>query len=371
MPWDVKGKVERRAEFVMRAEIGEESLSKLCREFKISRPTGYLWIKRYETEHTVRALQDKSRRPKTTPTKISPKLESQICALRKRYGWAGKKLSRLLEAKGISVSVPTIDRVIKRNDLTLEALSNTNAIKRFQREFSNELWQVDFKGPMYKQKWEPLSILDDHSRFALALDPVSTKQIPDVQRAFERVFRKYGIPQAILLDHGVPWWNNAQVRGLTRFSVWIMNQDIQLCFSGIRHPQTQGKIERFHRTLKQSAKHQGRISNWKHFFNSFVHEYNYIRPHEALSLKTPSQVYTKSSIAYNPNPKPFEYPNTSQVYKVDYQGRIKYQRKRIFISKALDGQSVWVQELSHSLIATYRNSIVREINLDSHLSTAF
>ena len=369
MPWQEKDLLKLRYDFVQRVYSGEK-VAPLCREYGISRPTGYLWLKRYRELPGVDSLRDRSHRPHTSPNKINNALEERICELREQYGWAGKKLQNLLEKEDKTVGVATVDRVIKRNGLLQEEDCHKPSLQRFEREHPNELWQMDFKGPMSKDsaKCEPLSVLDDHSRYALGVVPVQTKQTSEIKRAFVEIFSKYGVPNAILTDHGVPWWSNSNAQGLSKFSVWLMNQDLKLIFAAVRHPQTQGKVERFHRTLLQAVSRKGfptKFSQWKPLLKQITYEYNFIRPHESLQMKVPSECYSVSSKKYNPKPRAFEYGDDVKVKKVDSHGMICEKGKRLFVSQALAGQHVAMQNIENLMLITFRNSTIREIDFDT------
>jgi len=369
MPWQEKGILKLRYDFVQRVYSGEK-IAPLCREYGISRPTAYLWLKRYKESPGVDSLRNRSHRPHASPGKIDDALEERICQLREQYGWAGKKLQILLERENRTVGVATINRVIKRNGLLQEEDCHKPSLQRFERKHPNELWQMDFKGPMSRDdaKCEPLTVLDDHSRYALGVVPVRTKQTPDIQRAFIEIFSKYGVPEAILTDHGVPWWNTASVQGLSKFSVWLMNQDLKLIFGAVRHPQTQGKIERFHRTLRHAVSRRGfptKFSQWKPLLKQITYEYNFIRPHESLEMKVPSELYCASSKKYNPKPRAFDYGDEMKVKKVDSHGMIYENGKRLFVSHALVGQYVATRSIENLMLVTFRNSTLREIDFNT------
>lgn len=367
MPWQAKGKVRLRYEFVSRALSGEK-ITALCVEYKISRTTGHEWLKRYKSSRTILSLKDRSRRPYRSPTVTNPKVEKLVCRLRKKYGWGGRKLKVILAKKEITLPAVTINRIIARNGLLIAEDCHRPAPNRFERELPNELWQVDFKGPMGRgsAKCEPLSVLDDHSKFILGAVPVKTKQTGEIKRVFTQIFGKFGVPDSILLDHGVPWWSTANIQGLSQFSVWLMKQDLKLVFSGINHPQTQGKVERFHRSLNLAVWNKGtptQFSKWSALLATIVHEYNFIRPHEALNMKVPAECYKRSDKTFNPKPKQFDYGTNCTVLKVDSHGSITFKGKRLFTSHALTGEYVKVEQLDHNLIISYRKSMIREANL--------
>lgn len=376
MPWGVKDKVELRAEFVGRARRGER-IAELCEEYGISRPTGYLWLKRYEDTGTIRSLQDQSHRPHECPHRTPKDVETYVVKLRKKYGWGADKLKVLLKRE-YEIELPriTINRIIERNGLLIPEDCYRPALKRFERKTPNELWQVDLKGCIGRgaARCEPLSILDDCSRFLVGLFPTSTSKLEPIQGAFCSVFRAYGVPKALLMDHGIPWWGPAHFSGLTRLSVWLMQQDIRLCFSGYNHPQTQGKVERFHRTLAHAVRHKGTpttFTDWAPLLRRIRTEYNTVRPHEALNMEVPASVYTPSSKLFNPKPAPPEYPLGSTLAKVDSHGTFSFRNKRLFASQALVGETVRLLELEHSLAVYYRNTPLREVDLRTGKSTPF
>jgi len=170
-------------------------------------------------------------------------------------------------------------------------------VKRFERAVPNQLWQMDFKSPV---GWEapvgPLSVVDDHSRYAVALEGTWSTQAEPVRERLEQTFQECGVPEAMLMDHGTPWWNMKAITGSTWLTLWLMKQGIRLYFSGYRHPQTQGKVERFHGAMAAALKRRGypRAEGRQNWLDKFRHEYNHLRPHEALGMRTPGSVWSKS-----------------------------------------------------------------------------
>ena len=240
MAWKMVDQREQRVRFVVRASEPEGNLSALCREFGISRPTGYVWLKRWQAEKTA-GLEEKSRRPQNSPGKTSAAVEQQIVELRRqRPDWGARKLRPLLAERGIELPVITLHRALLRHGLVRAEDRHEAAVQRFQRAAPNELWQMDFKSPKgWEQPVGPLSVIDDHSRS----DPIGA----DGQHAEE----------AMLMDHGTPWWNPAAPSGWTELTVWLMRQGIRLHFGRYRHPQTQGKVERFHGALEMARRRRG------------------------------------------------------------------------------------------------------------------
>jgi len=371
MPWRLSGVRDQRVEFVIRASRGE-CLSALCREYEISRPTGYVWLKRFG-DQGVAGIEERSRRPHLSPRQTSSALEARIVSLRRqRPDWGARKLAVLLEREGSPLPVITVHRVLLRHGLVLDRERRRQATGRFERERPNELWQMDFKG----QKGSdaaigPLSVLDDHSRYLVALEQTGTTRLEAVRERLEGVFRRNGLPEAMLMDHGVPWWNGSVSRGWTQLSVWLMRQGIRCHFSGIRHPQTQGKVERFHGALER-ARERSDANRWleQRWLDAFRQEYNEIRPHEALGMRSPASLWQPSPRPYDPNPPAWEYGDGAELRKVNSDGDIYINDCPWMVSKTLRRERVQIQRLDQRILVFFCNTLVREINLCSQRSTA-
>ena len=376
MPWKGATVVERRFEFVLRARSGWESISHLCNEFGISRATGHKWLKRYEDRGSITALFDQSRRPHGSPNRTPQGHEERVIELRQLYGWSGRKLKKLLHAEGIDLSRSTIDRIIDRNGLIEKRSRHRPAVKRFERSKPNELWQMDFKGEYILRGVErcyPLSLLDDHSRFSVGVFPLHAPSGAQVKRCVVECFKEFGVPDAMLMDHGTPWWQSKNGHGLTRFSVDLIKQGIKLIYGSVGHPQTQGKVERFHQTMKRSLKHRGvpqDFAGMSRALREFRHVYNEIRPHQALDDETPASRYTPSTKAYDPHPRDWSYPIGAEVRKLNSAGCLEYAGGRSFVSEALAGERVWCRRVDDLLVIRYRHMYVREIDLSTGRTTA-
>ena len=376
MPWKGATVVERRFEFVLRARSGSEPISHLCREFGISRKTGHKWLQRYGAQGSVTGLFDHSRRPHQSPKKTPREHEERVVELRKLYGWSGRKLKKLLKAEGIEVSRSTIDRIIDRNGLIEKRDRHRPAIKRFERSKPNDLWQMDFKGEYILRGVErcyPLNLLDDHSRFSVGVFPLSAPSGDKVKRSIVKCFEEFGLPDAMLMDHGTPWWNSKNGHGLTHFSVDLIKQGIELIYGSIGHPQTQGKVERFNQTMKRSLRHQGVPQDFEGMrtaLREFRRVYNEIRPHQALNDETPASRYTPSKKPYDPNPREWSYPEGADVRKLNSAGCLYYGGSQSFVSEALAEECVWCRRIDDLLVIRYRQMYVREIDLSTGRTTA-
>ena len=239
MAWRSVQVEEQRVRFVVAASRGERSLTELCREFDISRPTGYQWLRRYRTGG-VGGVVSNSRQPKSSPRQTSAAIEQRIVALRgQRPEWGARKLAVLLEQEGVTVPAATVHRVLRRHHLIHSLNSHPQASGHFCREQPNQLWQMDFKRPKGWGTALGPAVGDRRSQPLCggAGAPASGRD-EHVQARLERAFRECGLPEAMLMDHGAPWWNMQSAGGWTQLAVWVVQLGIRLYFSGYRHPQT-------------------------------------------------------------------------------------------------------------------------------------
>ena len=374
MPWRTESVMDQRVEFVLRAKEEEEPLAELCREYGISRPTGYLWLNRYQQVGSVTGLAERSRRPAHSPQQTSAEIETAVLAVRDKTGWGGPKIAKVLEQQGVQVAPATAQRILKRGGRVVQP-KVAKTTKRFEKGACNELAQMDFKGEytMAAEKCYPLSFLDDCSRYCHGLWPLPGTGGEGVKQTLEGYFRAHGVPLSILMDHGTPWYSTTNQHGLTWLSVWLLKQGVVLRYSGVGHPQTQGKVERFHQTLKARTRHRGvpiTMGEWERWAVEFRHEYNHERPHESLGMKTPAEVYQPVNLrSYQEQPREWEYSG-STVKRLNTQGMLYYRQQRYFVSEALAAECVRVDELEGKLLVTFRHMTVREIEINTGKSRA-
>lgn len=375
MPWKTESEMDQRVEFVIRAQRREESIARLCREYGVSRPTGYLWLKRYREVGSISALAEHSRRPLSSPRRTQGAIAAAVLELRDEKGWGAAKLAKVLSQRNIKLAPATAHRILKRAGRVVKPEVDKTTT-RFERAECNELAQMDFKGEYTlncQEKCYPLSFLDDCSRYAHGLWPLASTGGAGVKQTLEEHFREVGVPQSILMDHGTPWFSTRNQHGLTWVAVWLIKQGVVLRYSGIGHPQTQGKVERFHRTLKARTKHRGEpttMKEWRHWAAEFRQEYNHERPHEALDMKTPAEVYKAVNLRpYQEQPREWEY-SAGLVKRLDTQGMLYYQGHTYFVSEALAKERIRVDELDGKLLVTFRHLTVREIEVCTGRSTA-
>jgi transposase InsO family protein len=365
MPWRESSVVEERLRFVVLANRKDRTMMGLCQEFGISRQTGYTWLKRYQSGGSSQVV-DRSRRPLHSPERTSVEIEQAVVELRQRWpDWGAPKLHALLQqASGNSpIAVRTVHRILERHHLIRERDRHPPATQRFERSQPNELWQMDFKGPQgFPSPVGPLSILDDHSRYVLALKHLGSTRMSGVQSALQTTFEQCGVPQAMLMDHGTPWWNAASPWGITELAVWIMRQGVRLLFSGIRHPQTQGKIERMHGALGLAVYKRGANLLEQDWLDVFRQEYNHIRPHASLAMATPASRWHPSVQAFQSSPAEWNYPAGMKVMRLAGDGQLYWLGRRWEISQALRRQPVGVALVGTRALVYFCRTPLRELD---------
>lgn len=367
MPWARTDVGEQRVKFVVRAASGKERMTALCREFGISRPTGYRWRRRFQQAGSVIAVVERSRRPARSPSQTDLQKEERVVALRREYGWGAKKIDVLLREEDTTLTVRTINRILKRRGLVEKKDLNAAAVERFERSTPNELWQMDGKGEYRANDGTcyPLSILDDHSRYAVGLYGLPAFTAERVYPCLVRTFERYGVPEAMLMDRGSVWWSTANGYGLTWLSVRLIEQGIHLCYGRVHHPQTQGKVERFHRTLDEAIRHRGKpkqMAEWPGALEEFRQLYNQRRPHEALGMKRPVERYQASARVYQAEPREWQYAQGSTVRRLNPAGCLYWEGQNWFVCEALAGRWVRVESVKNLLLVSYRHMYVREID---------
>ena len=372
MPWKTMDVREQRVQFVVAATRRERSLSALCAEFHISRPTANLWLRRYR-EEGLAGIAERSRRPQHSPRHTSPELEEQVVALRQRYpDWGARKLQVLLAREGVPLTRSTIHRILLRWDLVYPADRHDQATERFERAAPNELWQMDFKSPIgWQAPTGPLSVIDDHSRYLIRLQQTGSTRAELVQEQLQIAFTENGVPEDMLMDHGIPWWSSTSATGATELSLWLIKQGIRLHWSGIRHPQTQGKVERFHGEMERALQRRGwRGKSPQQWLDEFRWEHNQVRPHEALQMRTPASVWRPSERAYLAQPPRWEYPAGAHVRRLDADGKLKAYGRNWNIGQALRREWIQLVQLGNRVLVYYCRTVVRELDLSIQRSTA-
>lgn len=402
MPWKETSPVTERLAFCEAARRPERNMAALCREYKISRKTGYKWLKRAAAAEAeglvvVQAVQAQTRRPHTNPNQTPATMEAAVLEVRQAHPtWGGRKIHHVLRQQRAAsyptgaaagagegeaaapvrqeagpegrseapapalLPIPaasTITAILRRND----CLDPTESVHhkpfvRFAMAAPNELWQIDYKGYFTLGdgvRCHPLTVLDDHSRFLLNLGACADERFETVKAQMTQLFALYGLPERMLMDNGAPWGFDPEA-GLTRpyhtrFSVWLLQLDVLVSHGRVRHPQTQGKDERLHRSLKQELLEQApaaalaNLMTCQAAFDAWRTMYNTIRPHEALDDDTPAQHYQPSTRRMPDKLPPIIYDTDMVVRTVGKGGRFAFRNREWRLGKAFTDYCVGIR----------------------------
>ena len=348
MPWKVETVMSRRKELVTLAVSEGVNLSELCRRGGVSRKTGHKWLRRYR-EQGESGLDDLSRRPHRSPNRTSDEMEQAVVDLRREHPAKGSHvLAQMLKDRrydGVP-SKSTVTAILRRHGLIDPAESSKHQpYKRFEHAEPNQLWQMDFKGHIAITKGRrchPLTVLDDHSRFSLGVRACGNETTQTVRDHLTPIFRHYGMPDTMLMDNGSPWGSDLD-HPFTPLSVWLAQLGVRVVHSRPYHPQTLGKLERFHRSLKAELL-QGRtytdLAHCQSSFDRWRDFYNLERPHHALGLVTPASRYSMSGRTFPESLPEAQYDLDDQVRKVDINGRISFRGQSFRVGRAFQGKHV-------------------------------
>jgi transposase InsO family protein len=351
MPWKASSVMEEKLRFILEYEADEESMTELCQRYDISRETGYVTLRRYHARGLPGLLPQSHaahRHGNQTPEEI----EQKVLELRQAHMlWGPRKLQRILERDEPGRNWPaasTIGALLKREGLVVARKKRRPTAPYTEplahAEECNRVWCADFKGwfrTVDGERIDPLTISDAHSRYLLRCQAVEKSNTAHVQAIFEAAFREYGMPQAIRTDNGAPFATHA-VGGLSRLAVWWIKLGIVPERIAAGHPEQNGRHERMHRTLKQEAAQPPAANRRKQqqALDRFRQEYNEVRPHEALEMRTPAEVYQPSPRKFPAcRPEP-EYPENMLVRSVRPHGHFRWKKDPVFLSEVLWGERV-------------------------------
>lgn len=355
MPWKERSVMDERIRFIGRLLSGEK-MAPLCKEFGISRTTGHKIHNRYK-QSGPRAIYNRSRAPHAHPNQLPFEVEQLIIRLKKeKPKWGAPKIRELISRKYPGIKLPaisTIHCVLDRNCLVnkrrkrnkYQALATYLSVPKEP----NDLWCTDFKGQFMMKNNNycyPLTLTDSASRFVLSCEALSSTEADPCFAVFEEAFQAYGLPQAIRSDNGTPFASGNSAWNLTRLSVWWIRLGIKLERIKPGNPQQNGRHERMHRTLKYEATKpaSSNLLAQQERFDNFVAEFNFERPHQALDMKCPTDVYKKSSRKYQGLPD-VTYPGYDKSLLISNCGRICNSRKKVHIGRALANQPVGLKEV--------------------------
>lgn len=352
------------------------NVSELCRRFGVSRSNGYKWLRR--ALDGPAGLAERSRRPLTSPQQTPPALAERVLAVRAAHPrWGGRKIRRVLQDTGLaSPAASTITAILRRaGQLDGPGSGEPRDWVRFEHAEPNDLWQMDFKGHFAMQagRCHALTVLDDHSRYALEIAACGDERTETVQARLADAFRRYGLPRRILADNGSPWGTAGSPERHTRLTVWLLDLDVPVIHGRPCHPQTQGKDERFHRTLKGEVL-DGRtfagLEQAQAAFDAWREVYNAKRPHEAIGLETPSRRYRMSARPMPSAIDPPDYEPQAQVRTVHDGGWISFKGRQINCSKAFVGRRLALRatETDGVFDLCYRSHVLAQVNLRQHIT---
>ena len=346
--------MDERIRFVARLLEGEKMMP-LCKEFGISRKTGYSLFNRYK-DCGVAAFTDRSRRPYRQANRLPPQLEAVIVRLKREHpGWGAPKIREKLRRESTAPHLPaisTVHAVLDRHGLVQRRhrrRTSATATTLSRPTEPNALWCADSKGEFMlgnRRYCYPLTITDFASRYLLTCDALSTTQEQFAFTVFERTFKEFGLPHAIRTDNGVPFASAQALYGLSQLSVWWLRLGIAIERSKPGHPQDNGRHERMHLTLKREATKPAaaNVLQQQARFDAFMQEYNRERPHQGLAMKVPADVYARSSRPYR-GLEELTYPFHDATFTVTQCGRICFKGRKVNLSHVFAGQNVGVTQV--------------------------
>lgn len=343
--------MEERMRFVFEYDQGERSMTELCQRYGIARETGYVWLRRYRESGTA-GLVERSRAARRHPNQTLAEIERMVLELRQAHmRWGPRKLKWVLEKNEpgrVWPAASTMGELLKREGLIVGRRKRRRTAPYSEplahADGPNRVWCADFKGWFRTRDGEridPLTISDAHSRYLLKCQAVEKTDTARVMAIFESAFREYGMPEAIRTDNGAPFASTA-LAGLSRLAVWWMKLGIVPERIAAGHPEQNGRHERLHRTLKQEVAQPPAANRreQQRTMEQFRHEYNQLRPHEALGMQTPAAAYQGSARSFPERLAEPEYPDTMQVLHVKSQGMFRWKKQDVFLSEVLWGEPI-------------------------------
>ena len=378
MPFRERSIVEERGEFCRLALSPGSNVRELCRRFGISPARGYVWLGRFKAEG-LKGLADRSRRPLSSPWRTMAEREAAVLAVRAEHPvWGGRKIRRVLENEGLErpPAASTITAILRRHDLLNgPGAGEARDFQRFEYAEPNDLWQMDFKGhfALTQGRCHALTVLDDHSRYCLELGACANEQTLTVRERLERVLRRHGRPSRILADNGAPWGTAGSEQRYTPLTVWLLDLEVSVIHGRPRHPQTQGKEERFHRTLKAEVltpRTFDSLAKAQEAFDAWRGVYNAKRPHEGIGMATPASRYKMSPRPMPGAISPPEYEPQVATRKVDPGGWISFKGKVINCPKAFAGRRLALRTTDNDGVfdLCYRHHVLAQVDLGQNVA---
>lgn len=367
MPWRVLPVSEQRSAFVHLVLSDGVSMARACRRFAISRKTGYKWLARWRAQG---GLEDLPRRPLHSPRRTSAELEEAILQVRDRYGWGARKIFAFLTEHGLAMpSIRTVGNILSRRGRIGPAPALKPPMQPFERGAPNELWQLDFKGPLElcRRPYMPFSILDDHSRYCLALRLCRDVKTTTAWDILWETFAQAGLPREILCDGGFRARGPAGP-GLCWFEGMLIRVGVRPVHGRPYHPQTQGKVERFHGSIEREFLPRACSESPESFaegLESWRQLYNFIRPHQAIGDVPPVRRWSPSPRRRPERLPEAHYPDGSTLRKVSTVGDVRYKGWRILVGRGVSGQMVRIEQTDSEVHVYYCWKLVRRLAIAS------
>ena len=358
MGWQEKDRMKLRKEFVWQAQKEGSNIAELCRRYSISRKTGYKWINR-DKMGNENDLKDRSRKPVNSPNTLSEETIFKFIQAREKHPvWGARKLHALLKRQFPDERFPapsTIHKKLSQQGYIKPTEKNISHLHRFEHEAPNRLWQMDFKGYFEYERGRcyPLTLLDDHSRFSIGLKASPNEQGKTIKPFLIEIFKRYGLPDRINVDNGNPWGSLYECSRYSTFSLWLIQLGVRVSYSRPGHPQTNGKDERFHRTLKLELINNRYFKNLGHIQNCFDEWrdiYNLERPHEAIGMQVPADRYQPSYRFYPEALPAIAYPEDYQIKTIDVRGRLAIEGRNVYVGMPFSKKEIGIKRLLKSEI---------------------
>lgn len=355
MPWKRSEPMEQRTEFALKA-LKSENFRALCQEYGISTKTGYKWRERF-LSRGIAGLAEESRRPRSSPQQLKEEEVCQIVRLKFAHPyWGPRKIRELyLRQHGEVASLSSFKRVLEAAGLTQRrkrrrATEAGRLSSGAKAKAVNEIWTVDFKGWWHgtEGRCEPLTVRDEFSRYLLELRQVPNARSHTVQESFEKLFQRHGLPQSIRSDNGTPFASRSAVLGLSRLSAWWVALGINLERSRPGKPQDNGAHERLHRDISQELECLGQNVS-QEALDLWRHQFNYQRPHEALGMRCPGDLYHNSNRKYPRVVQELVYEGMTPR-RVNLNGCIRWKDHSLFVSQTLSGWNVGLKSTQEQKI---------------------
>jgi transposase InsO family protein len=371
MPWKETTMMEQKIEFICEWRTGKYTITELCRNFEISRPTAYKLISRFENQG-YEGLKEHSRTPSNHPNATPQNIVKGILKLKEKYPrWGAKKIRILLFKEFTEKQIPsvvTVHNILKKNGF----VSTKKRMRRikpvypiFDPKNCNDLWSADYKGKFLmgnKTYCHPLTIADSKSRFLFTAKGHYKENLKSAKTEFTKVFRKYGIPKQIHTDNGSPFGSVRAIQRFTQLSYWFIELGISPVFSDPAHPEQNGRHERMHRDLKAACTKPSAydLKAQQRRLNQLVKEYNHVRPHEALEMKTPAEIHDFSTRTFTERISNFDYDPIYKVLKVTQNGAIRWKSYYwVYLTAALKGKHVAIEDIGNGIWKVfYRNVLL-------------